>query len=265
MTKWLIVNADDFGISPGQNYGIIECYQQGIVSSTTAMVLSPWIEHAVTLSQANPGLGVGLHFVLTQGTPLTAATSLVNAHGKLGQWLWEYAEQGSLNAADIYVELAAQYDQFVALFGRPPTHIDSHHFIHMWPAIYPVVARFAAEKSLPIRLDRHALKACPLIPHTPHSTDFFDARFHGSWLCEELFLSLLDDATERGDQSLEIRCHPAFIDTVLLQSAYCHPRAQEVDILTSSSLKQKIARRGYRLINFAALTFTQAPVPSTSG
>ena len=38
MEKLLIVNADDFGLSKGQNYGVIEAYQHGVVSSTTAMV-----------------------------------------------------------------------------------------------------------------------------------------------------------------------------------------------------------------------------------
>ncbi len=38
MKKKLIVNADDFGLSPGVNKGIIEAYLNGILSSTTLMV-----------------------------------------------------------------------------------------------------------------------------------------------------------------------------------------------------------------------------------
>ena len=33
----LIVNGDDFGYSPGQNYGIVEAYQKGILRSTSLM------------------------------------------------------------------------------------------------------------------------------------------------------------------------------------------------------------------------------------
>lgn len=36
MENLLIVNADDFGLSKGQNYGIIEACRRGVVTSTTA-------------------------------------------------------------------------------------------------------------------------------------------------------------------------------------------------------------------------------------
>ena len=37
MERVLIVNADDFGLSKGQNYGIIEACRNGVVTSTTAL------------------------------------------------------------------------------------------------------------------------------------------------------------------------------------------------------------------------------------
>lgn len=33
MERVLIVNADDFGLSKGQNYGIVEAYRNGVVTS----------------------------------------------------------------------------------------------------------------------------------------------------------------------------------------------------------------------------------------
>lgn len=253
MEKLLIVNADDFGFSRGQNYGIIECHRKGLVSSTTAMVTSPWITHAAELSRVNPELGVGLHFVLTWGKPLTPMKSLVNARGEFGKWLWEYAEQGHIDASDIRAELEAQFDRFVTLFKRMPTHIDSHHFVHMLPAIYPTVEQFAAEKSLPIRLDRNDIQKFGLMVNTPDSTEYFDARFYGPEISEALFLQLLDESSARNNQSIEIMCHPAFIDSELQKSTYCEPRVKEVDILTSLSLKQEVERRGYRIVSFAAI------------
>ena len=47
MERLLIVNADDFGFSKGQNYGIIEAFRNGIVTSTTALVNGQAIDHAV--------------------------------------------------------------------------------------------------------------------------------------------------------------------------------------------------------------------------
>ncbi len=69
--------------------------------------------------------------------------SLVNEHGELGKWLWCRAEAGELQLDEIQEELQRQFARFVTLFGRPPTHIDSHHHVHMQPQIYPLVEAFA--------------------------------------------------------------------------------------------------------------------------
>lgn len=71
MENLLIVNADDFGLSKGQNYGIIEACRRGVVTSTTALINGEAVEHAAQLSRELPELGVGMHFVLTLGLPLS--------------------------------------------------------------------------------------------------------------------------------------------------------------------------------------------------
>ncbi|MFV8799415.1 chitooligosaccharide deacetylase, partial [Yersinia sp. LJYL362] len=47
--------------------------------------------------------------------------------------------------------------------------------------------------------------------------------------------------------TIEVMCHPAFIDKILMTSGYCYPRLTELEVLTSSALKQSITDRGYRL------------------
>ncbi len=60
MERLLIVNADDFGLSKGQNYGIIEACRNGVVTSTTALVNGEAIYHAAQLSRDEPTLAVGM-------------------------------------------------------------------------------------------------------------------------------------------------------------------------------------------------------------
>ncbi|MBP1038637.1 MULTISPECIES: chitin disaccharide deacetylase [Serratia] len=253
MRKILIVNADDFGMSKGQNYGIIESYNNGIVTSTTAMVTSPYVTHAAKLSQKHPGLGVGLHFTLTYGRPLTAMKKLVNEKGELGKWLWEYAQKGMVEPAEITAELNAQFERFIDIFGRTPTHLDSHHFVHMLPQIYPLVEHFANKKSLPLRIDRREIKKHDIQFNNFRSTDYFDSSFYGDTISETLILQLLDDADKRGDKSLEIMCHPAFLDDTILKSSYSYPRVKEIEILTSQNLKREIIYRGYILGNYSSI------------
>lgn len=103
MERLLIVNADDFGLSKGQNYGIIEACRNGIVTSTTALVNGQAIDHAVQLSRDEPSLAIGMHFVLTMGKPLTAMPGLTR-DGVLGKWIWQLAEEDALPLEEITQE-----------------------------------------------------------------------------------------------------------------------------------------------------------------
>jgi Uncharacterized protein conserved in bacteria len=245
MERLLIVNADDFGLSKGQNYGIIDACKNGLVTSTTALVNGAAIEHAAQLSRCTPELAVGMHFVLTLGEPLSAMPELTR-DGKLGKWIWQMAENDTLPLEEIAYELACQYDRFVTIFDAPPTHIDSHHHVHMIPQIYPLVAEFAKEKGVALRIDR----TIPLpedVPTDVRSSVGFSSEFYGEAISEALFLQVLDKSAQREESSLEVMCHPAFVDQTIMGSAYCYPRLTELDVLTSSSLKYAIAERGYRL------------------
>lgn len=252
MENLLIVNADDFGLSRGQNYGIIEACRRGIVTSTTALVNGEAVEHAAQLSRDVPALGVGMHFVLTLGMPLSPMPGLTR-DGQLGKWIWELAEQDALPLEEITRELDCQFNRFVDVFGKEPTHIDSHHHVHMIPAIFPLVAEFARRKGVAMRVDRDVQALHGLSFFSVPTTDGFSSAFYGEGIDEALFLKVLDDSAARGEKSVEVMAHPAFVDNTVRKSAYCWPRLAELDVLTSASLKYAIAERGYRLGTFRDL------------
>lgn len=253
MEKLLIVNADDFGLCRAQNYGIIEAFSQGVVTSTTAMVNAAGAEHAAMLSKAHPKLAVGMHFVLTLGKPLSRMPGLTRENGELGKWIWEMSEADTLPLDEIARELACQFARFIELFGRMPTHIDSHHHVHMIPQIFPLVEAFAKEKGVAMRIDRDALREAGIQPQGAQSTQGFDSQFYGDAISEKLFLEALSRSQARNESSLEVMCHPSFIDGTIMASKYCYPRLAELDVLTSATLKGAIAERGYRLGSFEDL------------
>lgn len=252
MQRLLIVNADDFGLSKGINYGIIEAVRNGVVRSTTAMMNAPAIDHAASLSTETPQLGVGLHFVLSYGAALTDMPSLARA-GQLGKWIWDVAEQGQLNTGEIEQELRSQYQRFIDVFKREPTHLDSHHSVHMIPQVYPVVARFAREKNLPLRIDRSVLREKKIDSLDAKSSEGFSSDFYDNNISEDFFLSLLDSAIKRDEKSLEIMCHPGFVDNHLMSSSYCYQRLEELAVLTTPSLKYAIEKHGFHLVSFRNL------------
>ncbi len=246
MAGLLIVNADDFGLSKGQNYGIAECFRYGVVSSTTALVNAEGIKHAAQLRHELPGLGVGLHFTLTMGKPLSPLPSLTR-EGVLGKWVWQMAEEGNLPLDEIRVELHAQYQRFIEIFGCAPDHIDSHHHVHMFKQIFPIVAEFAKEKSLPMRVDRPLAQKEGIDTQGVISSDGFDSQFYGDEITQALFLKVLDESKARHEHSIEVMTHPAFVDNPLRTSGYCFQRLTELEVLTDTTLKQAIVERGYQL------------------
>jgi len=81
----LIVNADDFGASPGINRAVIQAQREGILTSASLMVNEPAFADAVALARQNPRLGVGLHLALSHGHSALAPEKipgLVNARGE---------------------------------------------------------------------------------------------------------------------------------------------------------------------------------------
>src|SRR5271155_4765952 len=63
-TRFLIVNADDFGLSEGVNQGIIEAHERGIVTSASLMVLKPFAAAAAAYGREHGRLSLGLHLDL---------------------------------------------------------------------------------------------------------------------------------------------------------------------------------------------------------
>lgn len=65
----LIINADDFGLTPGVNRSVVELHRAGVLTSATLMATGAFFEDAVSLARATPTLEVGCHVVLVDGVP----------------------------------------------------------------------------------------------------------------------------------------------------------------------------------------------------
>ena len=167
MVRRLIVNADDFGLRTSVSEGIIDAFQNGQVSSTTLMVNVPGTEEAVGLAEQYPDLGVGLHFNLTEGRPLTSANSLTDEAGVFHSRarLLKNSFMHAIDPSEITSELTAQLDRIEDL-GITPTHLDSHQHIHMAPSIFGAMSPVLHDRVRRLRL------VLPPRKHLNHLTDF---------------------------------------------------------------------------------------------
>lgn len=247
----LIVNADDFGYTRAVTYGIFEAYKTGIVTSTTMICTTDWMEHAAEIALKNPELGVGVHLVLTCGKPLCEdVPSLTKEDGTFhGQHDFiDYVLE-----EEVEREWEAQIQRFLAS-GLKPTHFDSHHNVHGRERILPIALKLAKKYNVPLR-KANALNDPEfdrVFGHVRH-TDYLLRDFYGDGSTSETLSGLLKFVAEH-EGSTEINCHPAFIDSELVRvSSYTSKRLEEFDILTSDNIKQLVKEYGIQLIHYGQL------------
>jgi len=246
----LIVNADDLGRTPGINRGVFEAHQRGIVTSATLMVNFPAASPAAALAAESPRLGIGLHLALTGSVPTlpaAAVPSLVDPGGRLP------AKPEGLAGADpreILAEARAQLRRCRALLGRLPTHLDSHHHSHRWPAVLDAVVAIAHETGRPVRAASPEVRE-RLRREGIATTDHFSEDFYGEGATLDGLVRILGGLP---DGTTEIMCHPAVVDPELRSgSGYAEPRAVELAVLTDPRVRRIVELEGIRLIHFGEL------------
>ena len=136
--KRLIVNADDLGLSHGITDGIFLSHKKGIVTSASLMVNQPATEYAIAGLREVPRLDVGIHLNLCQGKPALPPRSIPSLVGKDGNFLPPREISRKLmnwqaSPKEIENEFRAQIDSMLS-YGLTPSHADSHHRFHIYPA-----------------------------------------------------------------------------------------------------------------------------------
>lgn len=233
----LIVNADDFGRSPGINAGVIEAHERGIVTSASMMVRWPAAEEAAAYTRGRPALGVGLHLDLGEWRR--------SAEG----WSPVYERATPLDREAMEEEMRGQLERFRLLVGCDPTHLDSHQHVHSGEPAAPVARRLAGELGVPLRGSSPEVRYCG---------DFYGQTGSGEPAPEaiaverlvELIAALPEGATELG-------CHPGFqVENV---TTYRGERARELAALCDPRAREAIEREGIALRSFGGLV-TRSPL-----
>jgi len=231
-TRYLIVNADDFGMTPGVTRGIFEAHTRGIVTSTSLMVGAPGAEEAAQLARSAPGLGLGLHVDLGGN----------GANGGFG----EYAGDASTR---LERELTRQVERFVELTGRPPGHVDSHRDVHRDSHHLPAFLDLARRWGVPLRGSSAVRRL---------------SRFYGQWggeshpeqISVESLARMLESVVVGG--VTELICHPGHADAQLF-SSYAQEREVEVATLCDPRIRRVLADLGIELTTHEARGW---PVPN---
>ncbi len=278
MTRRLIVVADDFGASPGVNAGIVAAHQSGIVTAAALVVGLPHTAQAAALAR-QVGLAVGLHLRLTAGPALTddaRRAGLATASGfrslpaVLGRLFWPHRPlRDALRA-----EIRAQMEALLAL-GVSPDHVNSHHHIHLHPAVLDIVLEEAVRYGFPaVRWPVEPWRGPGSVRRAPEvwalrllaawgrgrlarsglwtSEGFRGLRLMGRHLTPEALIALVRSLPPG---VTEFMCHPARPDEALARfTSYTRDRVVELATLTDPRVRQTIEEQGIVLATYRELT-----------
>jgi len=129
-----------------------------------------------------------------------------------------------------------------------PSHFDSHHHIHLIPALFGIALELARSLGIGIRTrnDQHHIAAAAGVDSPQILLEQF---FGDGTLTAEHLMELLASAS--GYSCVELVCHPGRADQQLRQiSGYTEERQQELEILSDPALKHELEQAGWLLSSY---------------
>jgi predicted glycoside hydrolase/deacetylase ChbG (UPF0249 family) len=273
MTKTLIINADDYGRSPGVSAGIREAHISGIVTTTTVMTNLPGAIDEVERARSEcPTLGLGVHLNLTTGPPCAPAEevrSLLDPNDRFLDRNTIIASLDRLDLVQVELEFRAQIEAFL-LTGASVDHLDSHnHIVALSPELWEMYLMLAAEYGCGVRpsFPSDVPEEVLISVYPPNALTFasqgaidrlnssevrhpdhFLASFFGPGATLDNLLFRIN-YLEPGVS--ELMCHPGQVDdTLRAESGYAREREEELSILTHHKVLKAVEQSDIRLATY---------------
>ncbi|MDF1565197.1 MAG: ChbG/HpnK family deacetylase [Deltaproteobacteria bacterium] len=275
MNRQLVVNADDFGMTAGVSRGIARAYDEGLVTSASLLANLTGFEEAVKIAHARPGMSVGLHLNLTDGSPVSPADqvrSLVDDRGRFHGYRAFSLRllSGRIVRSELRREIDAQFERLERA-GIQPSHVDGHRHIHLLPLLFDAVAAAAEQRGVRTVRCPAGLggRAAPAGIASARELGFIGfGRLHYGRLADrglqtaDCFLGAgfrsrgdLEDAVGRlADLPAgltEWMVHPGEVDAELIFcDDYLQKREEELEFLCSKEAAEAVEAAGLKLVNF---------------
>ncbi len=272
--RHLVVAADDLGKSSSVNLAIAEAHDRGIVTAASIMPGGRAFDEAVQIVLNRRCLSVGLHVSLCDGRAVLKPSlipDIVDSSGDLEEspvkaWL-SFMRRGILS--QIEAEVEAQFSRLEEA-GIRPTHVDSHHHLHMNPLIFEVVCRQASRRGVGwIRLPNEPLSVVlhsrffsrGLMPFAEWAVfgilrayNYKIARRYGlNVACNTLGLSQTDSVNEKYFLYILNRVRGPINEIFVHPDISTASGRKELEALTSTGVRRRIAHLGIDLIGYKRL------------
>lgn len=272
--RLLVVAADDFGRSHSVNQAVAEAHDRGILTAASIMAGGEAFQEAVYIARDRPRLSVGIHVTLCDGYSVLPHSRIPDLTGPDHQmekspsaaWL-RFSRRGLLSQIDAEVE--AQFD-LIEKAGIRPTHINSHHHLHMHPLVFEVVCRHALKRGigfirfpaepLPIifRFRSHARGIMPFIEWAVFGMigiyNVRTARRYGLCpSCHVYGLSRTEDIDENYLLEILSRFGSPLNEIFLHPDSETEHGSRELGALTSPAVRHRLDSFGIKLFGYGEL------------
>jgi len=259
MEKYLIVSADDFGLSAEINEGIIDSFKNGCVTSASMITTEDNFHDAIEKIRANPLLDIGIHLNIFRGKAKNSLLSL---------FLKRLFDKQRLRKK-IYVEFENQIkkaiDQKIII-----SHLDTEKHLHIFPFILEIVldlaqkyniksVRFPFEKMVFKKISpRQLLKIFFSYLFYKKCYSLFDQSgiihpdfFYGVSLSNRFSVDNLKRFVDNLKPGIsELSCHPSYRTQYISSFIDSSNRDEERETLTSPELLSHIKERDIVLVNY---------------
>jgi chitin disaccharide deacetylase len=285
-SKRLIVNADGFGFTYGNNQAIFEAAKAGSISSISVNTNFPAVSELPSFYKSFPHISIGIHLNPVVGKPVSDPAAIATLVGPDGEfWGKQFRSQilkRHIDLEQLFQEMLAQI-RVVLHMGVPVSHLDSHQNQHLLPGFFQVFIRIAKVTSIiRMRSHRHFIGVECAMPKLQAARFYathpktLGRHIYTRWLmrCAKrqgmkmadrlLAVGYVTGATKGGLltwQSIlsnlpvgvsEIYCHPGYPDDTLRQYAECvvDERIKELEVLLSPQLRQLLVDYQIDLVGY---------------
>lgn len=212
----LIINADDWGLNELATDNCLACYKNGSITSASAMMFMADTERSAELALES-GLDMGLHLNFTEKFNGYVKSSVLNEYQqRIAAFLLKnkyctLLYNPLLKRSFDYV-YKAQYEEYIRLYKRIPTHIDGHHHMHL---CMNVLINKVIPKGFKVRRN-FSFAPGEKNPFNRFYRSFIDMRLMRRYVCTDFFYSILPIQYKRlqkitnlaKSSNIELMVHP---------------------------------------------------------
>lgn len=259
-TMKLLFQSDDYGFSEAITLGIIKGIKEGCIRNTGMFVNMPASSYAASMIKDYPECCFGIDINLVAGKSVSNPNEIPNLVDEHGYFIssskrkitidLESNKEDPYPYEEVLKETRAQVERFIELTGVKPGYIHPHSV--MTANIVKALATVADEYAMPFSMKFLKSMNAHFVTNDWNPRPVFTLEQQKNTNVLENTLRVLPEVLDN-DLSVMI-CHAGFIDSTVLDfSSYSIIRTRDLEMATSSEVKEYIEKNNIELVTYRDL------------